>query len=78
MIPQTHQPVVCTHPDTGRPALYTRDLYLCWEQFARFYPEHSSQMYQVLANCMTGENSPLRYADLVAFVADEQARLRVP
>jgi hypothetical protein len=56
---------------------FTRDLYLCYEQFASFYPEQSGQMYQVLVNCLNGEDSPLRYQALVAFLANEGSRLLV-
>lgn len=56
---------------------FTRDLYLCYEQFADFYPERAAQMYQVLINCLNGEESPVRYEDLVAFLTHESSRLLV-
>lgn len=31
-----------------RSGLYSRDLYLCYELFSRFYPERQSQMYEAL------------------------------
>ena len=54
---------------------FTRDLYLCYEQFARFYPGRSEQMLRVLANCLSGRESALEYGELVAFLARESARL---
>jgi hypothetical protein len=54
---------------------FTRDLYLCYEQFSNFYPERSKQMYQVLVNCFSGEDDPMRYQELVSFLANESAPL---
>jgi len=54
---------------------FTRDLYLCYEQFARFYPGRAAQMFRILANCLGGEESALHYGELVAFLAHESARL---
>lgn len=54
---------------------FTRDLYLCWEQFGEFYPDRSEQMFRVLINCLNGEESPLRYGELVAFLTREAGRL---
>ncbi len=54
---------------------FTRDLYLCYEQFAAFYSERSEQMFRVLINCLNGGESPLQYGELVAFLASESARL---
>ncbi len=54
---------------------FTRDLYLCYEQFAQFYPERSKQMYRVLENCLSGEDSPVQYRELVTFLANESSRL---
>jgi hypothetical protein len=54
---------------------FTRDLFLCYEEFAKFYPERSGQMYQVLINSLNGEASPRQYEDLVNFLVHEGARL---
>lgn len=54
---------------------FTRDLYLCYEQFAEFYPERSRQMFRALTNCLNGAENPLQYAELVAFLAGEARRL---
>ncbi len=54
---------------------FTRDLYLCYEQFEQFYPDRSGQMYQVLVNCLNGDESPARYEELVDFLAHEGSRL---
>lgn len=54
---------------------FTRDLYLCYEQFAQLYPERSRQMYQALVSCLTGDNSPVQYGELVTFLAGESSRL---
>jgi hypothetical protein len=50
---------------------FTRDLYLCYEQFAEWHPEWSKQMYQALINCLNGGDSPVQYEKLVAFLANE-------
>jgi uncharacterized protein len=55
----------------NRTGHFTRDLYLCYEQFAVFYPEHAKQMYQVLVNCLNGNHSAAQYGELVQFLADE-------
>lgn len=54
---------------------FTRDLYLCYEKFAEFYPDRAEQMFGVLANCLNGGESPLRYGELVEFLAREGERL---
>lgn len=54
---------------------FTRDLYLCYEQFARLYPGRADQMFRVLVNCLNGGESALSYGELVAFLAREGARL---
>jgi hypothetical protein len=54
---------------------FTRDLYLCYEQFSMFYPERASQMYQVLANCLNGDHSAAKYGDLVQFLTGEGLHL---
>jgi uncharacterized protein len=54
---------------------FTRDLYLCYEQFSKFYPEHAKQMYLVLVNCLNGDHSAARYSELVHFLAREGLRL---
>lgn len=54
---------------------FTRDLYLCYEQFAAFYPGRFEEMFRVLVNCLNGEETPLLYPELVAFLADENSRL---
>jgi predicted nucleotidyltransferase len=54
---------------------FTRDLYLCYEQFSQFYPDRSEQMFRALINCLNGGESPLQYGELVTFLAREGARL---
>jgi uncharacterized protein len=54
---------------------FTRDLYLCYEQFAQFYPGWSEQMFRVLLNSLNGKESSLQYGELVAFLAAEGAGL---
>jgi uncharacterized protein len=56
---------------------FTRDLYLCYEQFAQFYPNRSEQMFGVLINCLNGGENPLQYEELVTFLARQGARLAV-
>ena len=50
---------------------FTRDLYLCYEQFSQFYPARSRQMYQILTNCLNGDDNPIQYKELVTFLASE-------
>jgi hypothetical protein len=54
---------------------FTRDLYLCYEQFALFYPGRSEQMFSALVNCLNDGETPLQYENLVAFLASEAAHL---
>jgi uncharacterized protein len=54
---------------------FTRDLYLCYEDFAKFYPDWAAQMRRVLINCLNGEETPLQYQELVTFLASEGMRL---
>jgi hypothetical protein len=54
---------------------FTRDLYLCYEQFSKFYPERSQQMFQIMKNCLNGEDSPIQYQELVAFLTNESSHL---
>jgi hypothetical protein len=54
---------------------FTRDLYPCYEHFSRFYPARSQEMFRVLVNCLNGNENPLQYRELVAFLASESARL---
>lgn len=60
-----------------RTSRFTRDLYLCYEEFARFYPDRAEQMLAVLVNSLNGDESPLRYGELVAFLTTEAKRLLV-
>jgi len=57
---------------------FARDLYLCFEQFSEFYPDHSERMFRVLTNCLNGGESPLQFGELVAFLSHESERLTVP
>lgn len=57
---------------------FTRDLYLCYEDFAKLYPDWSTPMYRVLMNCLNGEDDPIQYTDLVAFLDRESSRLLMP
>ncbi len=54
---------------------FTRDLYLCYEQFAAFYPDRAEEMFGVLVNCLNGGESPLQYGELVALLTREGRRL---
>jgi hypothetical protein len=56
---------------------FTRDLFLCYEDFAKCYPDRSESMYRVLTNCLNGEDDPLQFRDLVAFLDHEGSRLLV-
>jgi hypothetical protein len=54
---------------------FTRDLYLCYEQFSGCFPERSKEMYQVLINCLNGEDSPTQFEGLVNFLTTESLGL---
>ena len=54
---------------------FTRDLYLCYEQFGRFYPDRAEEMFRVLVNCLNGVECALQHSDLVEFLAAEGAHL---
>ncbi len=58
-----------------RSGLFTRDLYLCYEQFAEFYPGSASRMYSVLVNSLNGHEDALACEDLVALLHSEGAAL---
>jgi hypothetical protein len=60
---------------TDRSDRFTRDLYLCYEQFAALYPDRAEDMFRVLVNCLNGGESPLQYGQLVAFLVREGGRL---
>ncbi len=47
---------------------FSRDLYLCYEQFAEVFPERKNEMYRVLVNALNGIESPLLYESLVHFL----------
>jgi hypothetical protein len=51
---------------------FTRDLYLCYEQFA---PERADETYHVLGNCLTGDHSHAQYMELVKLLTGESLRL---
>jgi hypothetical protein len=57
---------------------FTRDLYLCYEDFGKLYPAWSDPMYLALVNCLNGEDDPLRYESLVSFLDREGSRLLIP
>lgn len=54
---------------------YTRDLYPCWERFARYYPQRSAQVREVLERALNpiSDRSLIReqVADLGAFLCAE-------
>jgi uncharacterized protein len=54
---------------------FTRDLYLCYEEFSRLYPAQSKQMYRTLINSLNGNDDPIVHRELVAFLTGEAARL---
>jgi uncharacterized protein len=55
----------------NRQLRFTRDLYLCWEQFAEFYPDYKTRMYEALVNSLNGHESLAGYGDLVALIRSE-------
>ncbi|RYZ99142.1 MAG: hypothetical protein EOP11_19820 [Proteobacteria bacterium] len=59
-------------PRTGR---FTRDLYLCYEDFAQLYPEQGPAMERALEGAVSGLADPLAEGALVAMVGAERARL---
>jgi hypothetical protein len=54
---------------------FSRDLYLCYEQFSEVYPEHAARMYSALCNCLSGDEAPGAFEDLVSLVVKERGRL---
>jgi hypothetical protein len=60
----------------SRSGRYTRDLYLCYEEFARYYPGYAPGMYSALRNCLNGHEDCLAYEDLVVLLDAESACLR--
>lgn len=56
---------------------FTRDLFLCFEQFSQFYPGFRDEMWQVLVNCLNGNEDPLRYEYLVDLLHIESSGLLV-
>jgi hypothetical protein len=53
---------------------FTRDLYLCYEQFAQVYPERESAMLGALENALNGHADPIEYGELVRWIAAETRR----
>ncbi len=48
---------------------YTRDLYLCYESFAKHYPEQDAQMYHALELAINPENGAAAEAFMQSFGA---------
>lgn len=49
---------------------FSRDLYLCYEQFAQIYPLYGERMYRALVNALNGHEDPLQYEPLVAHICE--------
>jgi hypothetical protein len=49
---------------------YTRDLYLCYEQFSELFPDRREQMYLVLENALNGNRDPLKEESLIRFLSE--------
>jgi len=58
-----------------RAQVFTRDLWPCYEIFLKYYPDKSSNMYEVLCNALNGHIDPLTFKDLVSFIINEKQRV---
>ncbi len=54
---------------------FTRDLYLCYEDFVRMYPEHNEAMARALDGALNGNSDPLLETELISLVESEKTRL---
>lgn len=50
---------------------YTRDLYLCYEQFAQIYPQHADMMFGALRNSLNGNLDWDEFLPLIEFVQSQ-------
>lgn len=54
---------------------FTRDLYLCFEQFVNYYPGKKDIMYAALENSLNGHIDIKNFDELIHFLNDESKRL---
>lgn len=54
---------------------FTRDLYLCYEKFAEFYPEKEQEMCSVLNNALNAELDMGEFKELIYFLNSESKRM---
>ncbi len=55
---------------------FTRDLYLCFEQFSDYYPSCSNSMFRALQNCLNGDQDCSNFRELVDFLHEESVHLK--
>ncbi|MFN9067154.1 MAG: hypothetical protein ACK5V3_07990 [Bdellovibrionales bacterium] len=54
---------------------YTRDLYYCYLEFAKYYPDYRSDMFSVLKNCFVGNRDVRDFVSLINFIDSERKKL---
>lgn len=54
---------------------FTRDLYLCFEQFVSYYPDKRDIMYAALENSLNGHIDIKNFDELIHFLDEESKRL---
>lgn len=59
----------------NRCSRFTRDLFLCFEQFSELYPSYKDEMWRVLQNCLNGHEDPVKYEGLVELLNNESSGL---
>jgi hypothetical protein len=61
----------------GRVNRFTRDLYLCYEEFVNFYPQYSTHMERALDGALNGATDPMLENELIALISAERNLLSI-
>lgn len=59
----------------NRQLRFTRDLYLCYEVFSEFYPQHQQTMFTILQNALNGHLPLEPYQSFISFLQAEAQNL---
>jgi len=59
----------------NRSQKFTRDLYFCFEEFTRYYPDKKQIMYTALENALNGHIDIKNFRELIYFLNDESRHL---
>ncbi|MNL57955.1 hypothetical protein D3C87_1815530 [compost metagenome] len=59
----------------SRSQKFTRDLYFCYEEFTRYYPDKKQIMYAALENALNGHIDIENFRELICFLNDESRHL---